>query len=89
MAEPISTPRITSPYLDSFTNRTIRLTGRVLQIRGEQAIIDSDGNVTAHLSRDAHLTVGNVVEVLGKVNQDLSIKCFKAIDMGRDGESCF
>jgi replication factor A3 len=89
MADPISTPRITSQYLDSFTNRTIRITGRVTQLRGEQAIIDSDGNVTAHLNRDAHLTVGNVVEIVGKVNQDLSVKVFKALDMGRDGECSF
>jgi len=86
MAETLSTPRITSPYLDSFTNRTIRLIGKVVQLRGEQAIIDSEGNVTAHLNRDAHLTVGNAVEIVGKVNQDLSVKVLKATDMGKDGK---
>lgn len=84
MAEPISTPRITSQHLDSFTNRTIRLLGRVTQLRGEVATVDSDGTVTAHLNRDAHLTVGNAVEIVGKVNQDLSVKVLKATDMGRD-----
>lgn len=57
------------------------------QLRGEQATLDSDGNVTAHLNRDAHLTVGNAVEIVGKVNQDLSVKVLKATDMGREGES--
>jgi replication factor A3 len=86
MAEPISTPRITSSYLDAFRGRNIRLIGKVTQLRGESATIDSEGVVTAHLGRDAHLTVGNAVEILGKVNQDLSVRVLKATDMGRDGE---
>ncbi len=55
MAEPISTPRINSTYLDSFTNQTVRLLGKVVQLRGEQATIDAGGNVTAHLNR-VHLS---------------------------------
>lgn len=51
MAEAISTPRINSPYLDSFTNQTIRLVGKVVQLRGGMATIDSQGHVTAHLNR--------------------------------------
>jgi len=51
MAEPISTPRITSQYLDSFTSKTVRIVGKVTQLRGEQAIIDSEGVVTVHLNR--------------------------------------
>lgn len=82
MAEAISTPRITSEYLDSFTNKTVRLVGKVTQIRGEQATVDARGNVTVHLARDSHLTVGNAIEILGKVNQDLSLKVFQATDMG-------
>ncbi|KUJ22009.1 replication factor A protein 3 [Mollisia scopiformis] len=85
MAEPtLSTPRITSQYLDTFISRTIRLIGKVTQLRGETATIDSEGNVTALLNRDAHLTVGNAVEVVGKVNQDLSVKVLRATDLGRD-----
>jgi len=82
MAEALSTPRITSQYLDSFTNKTVRITGKVTQLRGEQATIDSEGVVTAHLNRDSHLTVGNAIEIVGKVNQDLSVKVLKATDMG-------
>lgn len=51
MAEAISTPRINSSYLDSFTNQTVRLVGKVVQLRGEQAVVDAEGNVTVHLSR--------------------------------------
>ena len=51
MAEAMSTPRINSSYLETFTNKTVRLIGKVVQLRGEQATIDSMGNVTAHLNR--------------------------------------
>lgn len=87
MEPTLTTPRISSQYLDSFTSKTVRLVGRVTQLRGETATIDSEGNVTAHLNRDAHLTVGNAVEIVGKVNQDLSVKVLRATDLGRDGES--
>jgi replication factor A3 len=86
MADPLSTPRLTSPHLEHFTSRTIRLVGRVTQLRGETATLDSDGVVTAHLNRDAHLTVGNMVELVGKVNSDLSVRVLRATDWGRDGE---
>jgi len=82
MAEAVATPRINSQYLDSFTNQTVRIVGKVVQLRGEQATIDAGGNVTAHLNRDSHLTVGNAIEIVGKVNQDLSVKVLQATDMG-------
>jgi replication factor A3 len=110
MADPLSTPRLTSPHLEHFTSRTIRLVGtfprapllpislstpililspgglgRVTQLRGDNATLDSDGAVTAHLNRDSHLTVGNWVEVVGKVNGDLSVRVLDSRDLGRDG----
>lgn len=34
------------------------------------------------------MTVGNAVEVVGKVNSDLTVKVLRATDWGKDGE-CF
>ncbi|TGO58482.1 hypothetical protein BCON_0054g00120 [Botryotinia convoluta] len=82
MAETPTTPRITSPYLNSFTSRTVRMVGKVTQLRGDEATIESDGVVTVILNRDSHLQVGNAVEIVGKVNQDLSVKVLKATDFG-------
>jgi replication factor A3 len=45
------TPRITQPYLDSFTSQTVRFVGKVLQLRGDQATIDAGGQVIAILNR--------------------------------------
>jgi len=51
MAEQLSTPRITAPYLDNFVNRHVLLIGKVTQLRGDQATLDSDGTVTVLLNR--------------------------------------
>lgn len=86
MAESHPTPRITSQHLDSFTNRTVRIVGKVTQLLGDTATIDSEGVVTLVLGHDSHLTVGNAVEVVGKVNGDLSVKVLRATDLGRNGK---
>ncbi len=49
--EQISTPRITSAFLDSYVGRNVMVVGKVMQRRGETAVIDSEGNITAHLNR--------------------------------------
>ncbi|KAL6849062.1 hypothetical protein ACO1O0_008592 [Amphichorda felina] len=82
MAEQLSTPRITAPYLDSFVGRLVLLVGKVTQLRGDQATLDSDGTVTVILNRDAHLANGNAAQVIGKVNPDLSIKVLNSKDLG-------
>ncbi|KAJ3461293.1 hypothetical protein MRS44_009846 [Fusarium solani] len=82
MAEQMSTPRITAPYLDNFVGRVIMLVGKVTQLRGDQATLDSDGTVTVLLNRDAHLANGNSVQVIGKVNPDLTIKVLTSRDLG-------
>lgn len=51
MAEQMSTPRITAPYLDNFVGRVVMLVGKVTQLLGDQATLDSDGTVTVLLNR--------------------------------------
>lgn len=46
-----ATPRATAPYLDSFVGRNVTIIGKVSQLRGEQAVIDADGSINAHLNR--------------------------------------
>ncbi|KAI4243334.1 MAG: hypothetical protein L6R40_003506 [Gallowayella cf. fulva] len=72
-----ATPRINARYLESFTNSTVRILGRVTSLRGESATIDANGSV-----QDAHLTLNNAVEIIGKVQPDLSVKVFQAMDFG-------
>jgi len=49
--EATSTPRVSGPFLDNYVGRNVMVVGKVVQLRGDQAIIDADGNVTAHLNR--------------------------------------
>ncbi|KAL9589680.1 MAG: hypothetical protein Q9203_001523 [Teloschistes exilis] len=77
-----ATPRINARYLETFTNATVRILGRVTALRGESATIDASGNIQLHLNRDAHLTLNNAVEIIGKVHPDLSVKVLQAMDFG-------
>ncbi|KUI52625.1 hypothetical protein VP1G_00173 [Cytospora mali] len=51
--ESLPTPRITAPYLDSYRGRNVMIIGRVVQLRGDQATVEADGNITAHLNRSS------------------------------------
>ncbi|KAL2203344.1 replication factor A protein 3 [Sarocladium strictum] len=84
MAEQLSTPRINARYLDSFTGKLVMIWGKVTQLRGEQATIDSDGAVNVLLNRESHLANGNIVQVIGKVNPDLTVKVLSSRDLGSD-----
>ncbi|KAI4196539.1 MAG: hypothetical protein LQ348_002285 [Seirophora lacunosa] len=81
-----ATPRINARYLETFTNSTVRILGRVTSLRGESATVDANGSIQVHLNRvsypDAHLTLNNAVEIIGKVQPDLSVKVFQAMDFG-------
>ncbi|KAL2019982.1 hypothetical protein VTK56DRAFT_8982 [Thermocarpiscus australiensis] len=80
--EATSTPRVTCAYLNSYVGKNVIVVGKVIQLRGDEALIDADGNITAHLNREAHLSAGNGVQIIGKVNPDLSIKVLSSIDLG-------
>ncbi|EAQ86564.1 predicted protein [Chaetomium globosum CBS 148.51] len=80
--EAVANPRITCAYLNSYVGKNVIFVGKVIQLRGEEAIIDADGNITAHLNREAHLLAGNAAQIIGKVNPDLSIKVLSSMDLG-------
>ncbi len=96
------TPRITAPYLEQFSHQTVRILGRVRQLRGEQATIDAGGQISVYLNRvlwqdrriavlvltnlqDSHLQLNHAVEIIGKVQNDLSIKVMASTDFGPEG----
>ncbi|KAK1835848.1 replication factor A protein 3 [Podospora conica] len=80
--EGTATPRITCAYLNSYVGKHVIVVGKVVQLRGDEAVVDADGNITAHLNREAHLSPGNGVQIIGKVNPDLSVKVLNALDLG-------
>ena len=46
-----ATPRVTQSQLQQFSHQTVRLLGKVQQLRGEQAVVDAGGQVTVFLNR--------------------------------------
>ncbi|KAI9683945.1 MAG: hypothetical protein M1829_004280 [Trizodia sp. TS-e1964] len=76
------TPRVNARYLETFQSQTVRFIGKVTQLRGEQATVDCGGSITILLNRDNHLTLNNAVEIVGKVNADLTVKVLAATDFG-------
>lgn len=46
-----ATPRINAPYLEQFTHQTVRIVGKLTQLRGENATIDANGTVQVLLNR--------------------------------------
>ncbi|KAF1918498.1 ssDNA binding protein-like protein Ssb3 [Ampelomyces quisqualis] len=76
------TPRILAPHLSNFQHRIVRVLGKVVQLRGEQAIVDAGGHIDVILTRDSHLAVNHAVELIGKVDQNLAIKVQAATDFG-------
>ncbi|OTB07789.1 hypothetical protein M426DRAFT_8388 [Hypoxylon sp. CI-4A] len=82
--EQTSTPRISAALMDSFVGRNVIIVGKVVQLRGDTAFLEADGQVQANLNRDCHLMVGNGAQVIGKVNPDYTIKVLNAIDLGSD-----
>lgn len=46
------TPRIMAPHLQQFQHKgVVRILGKVVQLRGEKAVIDAGGNIDVMLNR--------------------------------------
>ncbi|EME47830.1 hypothetical protein DOTSEDRAFT_60221 [Dothistroma septosporum NZE10] len=84
-----ATPRILASHLEQFSHRSVRIVGRVRQLRGETGTIDAGGQITCHLTRDTHWQLNHAFEIIGKVQQDLSVKVLASTDMGPEGNIDF
>ncbi|GAW18987.1 hypothetical protein ANO14919_084710 [Xylariales sp. No.14919] len=80
--EAVSTPRISANMLDSYVGQNVIIVGKVMQLRGESALLDASGQVNAILNRESHLMAGNGAQIIGRVNPDLSVKVYNALDLG-------
>ncbi|KAK2071743.1 hypothetical protein P8C59_006146 [Phyllachora maydis] len=77
-----ATPRINGPLLGKYVGKNVTIWGKVTQLRGEEATVDANGSVRAKLNRESHLVPGNGVQIIGKVQPDLSVKVLNSIDLG-------
>lgn len=82
--ESVSTPRVSANMLDSYVGQNVIVVGKVMQLRGESALLDANGQVNAILNRESHLMAGNAAQIIGRVNPDLSVKVYNALDLGNN-----
>ncbi|KAI0439949.1 replication factor A protein 3-domain-containing protein [Xylaria telfairii] len=82
--ESVSTPRISANMLPSYVGQNVIVVGKVLQLRGESALLEANGEVNAILNRESHLMAGNGAQIIGRVNPDLSVKVYNALDLGNN-----
>ncbi|KAI3321741.1 replication factor A protein 3-domain-containing protein [Xylariaceae sp. AK1471] len=80
--ESVSTPRISANMLDSYVGQNVIVVGKVMQLRGDSAVLDANGQVNAILNRESHLMAGNGAQIIGRVNPDMSVKVYNAVDLG-------
>ena len=79
-----STPRINCQYLEQFIGKTVRITGKVVSLRGDTGTLEAKGAVTIHLNRVSKLDISlsqQFVEYVGM--QGIIIVRAKSIFGGR------
>ncbi|KAF3902801.1 hypothetical protein AA313_de0205260 [Arthrobotrys entomopaga] len=86
MTEIAPTPRVNATILSQFTLQTVRIIGKVLQIRPPRsATIEAQGTIALNLDTvdNQVKTVNNFVEIIGKVNHDGSmVQVLASTDFG-------
>ena len=45
------TPRVLASHLEQFRHRIVRVLGKVVQLKGESAVIDAGGHIDVQLNR--------------------------------------
>ncbi|KAI0150305.1 replication factor A protein 3-domain-containing protein [Xylariaceae sp. FL1272] len=78
----VSTPRISASMLDSHVGANVMVVGQVIQLRGDTALLDAAGQISLLIDNNVHLVAGNGAQIIGKVNPDMSIKVWNAMDLG-------
>ncbi|KAI1736654.1 replication factor A protein 3 [Xylaria scruposa] len=79
-----SIPRICASMLPTYVGRVVIIVGKVLELRGESALLDANGEVDIILNIASRLTTGNAAQIIGKINPDLSVKVYQTKDLGNN-----
>ncbi|EPQ52254.1 replication factor A protein 3 [Gloeophyllum trabeum ATCC 11539] len=82
MAEHTST-RVNSAKMPQFVGRTVRLVCKVLQFKGDTALVEASdgGQVEVRLPKDANVT-DTYVEIIGKVIDASTLQMMACVLMG-------
>ncbi|KAG2204521.1 hypothetical protein INT47_012580 [Mucor saturninus] len=79
------TPRINSSLREKYVGRTVRITGQLVSLSGNTAVIKStdNGQVLVHLNGESQWGT-DFVEVIGQVEQDFTLREFKTTNLGNN-----
>lgn len=77
------TPRINSELREKYVGRTVRLTGKIVSLSGNSAVLNStdNGQVLVHLNGESQWGT-DYVEVIGQVENDFTLREFKTTNLG-------
>lgn len=75
-------PRINASLVPQFIGKKVRIIGQIRNLQGETAVLDASGEVTVHLAMQSNMKEKQYYEIIGKVNEDATIRILDAIDFG-------
>ncbi|KAL2313113.1 DNA replication factor A subunit Ssb3 [Schizosaccharomyces pombe] len=78
------TPRVTKDMLPECSGKTVRIVGKVNQVEGETAKVDSNGSFDMHLTVDNTLEPNHFYEFVVSVKPDSSVQLLTCVDFGTD-----
>merc|ERR1711974_136370 len=79
------TPRVNQQLLGQYVGRSVRLVGKVLNMDHQNMVLESSDHAQVKVNFPAQITGvegSTFVEVIGKVNQDLSVRGTVALPFG-------
>lgn len=77
-----TTPRINSPLLNKFHDKTVRIIGKVESQDGDLVSFDANGPLKVKADGTTEYTVGKFYEVVGKVTTDDELISYSCTDFG-------
>ncbi|GAN10308.1 replication factor A protein 3 [Mucor ambiguus] len=79
------TPRINSSLREKFVGQTVRVTGKLVSLSGNTAVLESTdhGQILVHLNGESQWGT-DYIEVIGQVEPDFTLKEFKTTNFGND-----
>jgi hypothetical protein len=79
------TPRVNATYLDEFKTKNVRIVGQVTQVHGDNVVIGANGQIQLNLSPAVgEVHVGQFYEIIGTVQNDLSVNVSGVQDFGNN-----
>lgn len=75
------TKQVNQALLGQFPDQIVRIVGKVTSLRGTEGTIDASGPVEVHLNSESNMREGKFVEIIGKIQSDLSVRTLTTINL--------